>query len=213
MSDVFERTNARTGVSRNRNTRDDERLLDDAELRGVLHAMGEDVSDETHEERRRLAVQGDDIIVLTTMIVLCTGVGILGGLPIHDAVDGWYATLSRPFFEPPAAVLAPIWTVLLVLAGFAGWRIMRSPYARAVRAETMGSYAVVMMLTTVWPWAFFAARDPLLALVVMVVLIDAAIFCVRRFARLDGYAALLMMPLVGWLIFEGVLNYAVAALN
>jgi tryptophan-rich sensory protein len=48
-----------------------------------------------------------------------------GGLAIGflNAPGEWYAGLAKPAINPPGWIFGPVWTVLYVLIGVAGWRI------------------------------------------------------------------------------------------
>jgi TspO/MBR family len=74
-------------------------------------------------ERREKRCEGAKMkyrLSLLLFLVLVLG----GGLAIGflTAPSGWYAGLSKPPFNPPPWVFAPVWVVLYTLIALAGWR-------------------------------------------------------------------------------------------
>jgi len=53
-----------------------------------------------------------DLAGLVLFIVLCLGIGALGGAVTDSSVTDWYPTFVKPSFNPPDAIFGPIWTVL-----------------------------------------------------------------------------------------------------
>lgn len=52
-------------------------------------------------------------------MLLVLGGGILIGT--LTAPGEWYANLSKPVFNPPNWIFAPVWSVLYVLIAWMGW--------------------------------------------------------------------------------------------
>ena len=50
-------------------------------------------------------------------IILCEGVGISSGLLASANNNLWFDTLSKPTWNPPAYLFAPVWTTLYLLMG------------------------------------------------------------------------------------------------
>lgn len=49
-----------------------------------------------------------------------TAIGILTG------PDAWYTSLAKPTFNPPNWVFGPVWSVLYIMIGVAGWLVWKS---------------------------------------------------------------------------------------
>jgi translocator protein len=136
---------------------------------------------------------------------------ILGQIATYPNLIPWYASLTKPFFNPPNWIFAPVWTTLYALMAFALWRILRVPDMH--RNYAIGLFLFLLVLNAAWSWMFFWAHSPLLGLVNIIpqfVVILATIF---TFARLDGLAAACLLPLAAWVGFAGVLNTAIWLLN
>lgn len=160
-----------------------------------------------------VARTGDDLIALTTWVIICLGAGIIGSYETPRAVVEWYPGLVKPWFTPPGPVFAPVWTVLYITMAVAMWRVGRVGRDAGARRDARLAFGLQLALNMGWSFAFFAGRDPLLALVVVIVLFDAVAVVYGRFARIDALAGRLMLPYLGWVGFAGVLNAAIVMAN
>ena len=61
-------------------------------------------------------------IMLAGFVLACEAVGAISGWLTAPEIAGWYATLTKPSFNPPNWVFAPVWTALFALMGIAAWR-------------------------------------------------------------------------------------------
>ena len=50
---------------------------------------------------------------------ICLLAGGVGAIFTSSAIPTWYATLSKPVFNPPNWVFAPVWITLYILMGTA----------------------------------------------------------------------------------------------
>ncbi|MFX8362529.1 TspO/MBR family protein, partial [Acinetobacter baumannii] len=58
---------------------------------------------------------------LALAIGSCVGVGALGSVATRRGLNGWYEALSKPAWNPPRWIFAPVWTLLYVMMGVAAW--------------------------------------------------------------------------------------------
>lgn len=68
---------------------------------------------------------GRSVLVLAVFVAVCfaaAGVGSLATTP-QTASGGWYSTLNKPFFTPPASVFGPVWTVLYLSMAVSAWLV------------------------------------------------------------------------------------------
>lgn len=138
------------------------------------------------------------------------GVVFVGGLIGASTAPGeWYAGLAKPFFNPPNWLFAPVWLVLYILIGIAGWMIWRKePYGLALKI-----WVAQQLLNWLWSPVFFSWRQLWPASVIIVAifaLIIAFIFVARK---VDVRASWLFVPYAMWVGFASLLNISVAALN
>lgn len=144
---------------------------------------------------------------LILFLVLSIGGGLAIG--ILTPPGSWYAQLSKPAFNPPAWVFAPVWTVLYAMIGVAGWRVWR----RDRCGGPMMLWWAQLALNFLWSPVFFAAHRIGLALAVIVMLLAVILGFIATAWRQDRIAAWLFVPYAAWVAFATALNAAILALN
>ena len=147
---------------------------------------------------------------LALWVGLCVTVGIVSGWLFKPGA--WYATLEKPFFNPPAVVFAPVWTVLYIAMGVAAWRIWTLPPSPE-RKQALRQFGVQLALNAAWTPVFFGAQSLGGGLVVIVAMVFAIVVTIQRFHPLDKIAAWLLAPYLAWVAFATALNVALLALN
>jgi tryptophan-rich sensory protein len=144
-------------------------------------------------------------VTYAVFIVLVLGGGLLIGSV--SMPDGWYAALSKPSFNPPNWIFAPVWSVLYIMIAIAGART----YERG--GTGMWLWAAQLALNFAWSPAFFLLHRPALALGIIIALLLVIIgFIVERWRR-DQASALLFLPYAAWVAFATLLNAAIVRLN
>ncbi len=149
------------------------------------------------------------LIAIVSSLVL----GSLSGLLTIDAINGWYASLAKPSFNPPNWVFGPAWTLLYFLMGLAAGLVWRAESDAALKRKALLSYAVQLGLNMIWTLIFFGLKAPAIALVEFVLLWIAIVWCVRSFRPVHALAAYLLVPYLLWVTFASVLNAAIVVLN
>lgn len=151
------------------------------------------------------------------LLVLCIGLcqlsGLLGAFFTAPAIPGWYASLQKPFFNPPNAVFGPVWTVLYFLMGAALYLVIQAEGAAAIKRKAVSFFGVQLALNAAWSWLFFGLKNPALAFVDIVLLwamILASAVCFRKLSRLAFW---MFMPYLFWVSFAMLLNFEIWRLN
>ncbi len=127
-----------------------------------------------------------------------------GGLAAKDAPKV-YARLTKPRWAPPASAFGPVWSVLYLTMGVAGWRLFRSASGR-----TKALHLVQLSLNAAWPAVFFGVRDKRSSLVIIGLLDCALAAEIASLRRQDPVAASLLLPYLAWSAFATVLNASVS---
>ncbi|PPK64172.1 TspO/MBR family protein [Actinokineospora auranticolor] len=155
-----------------------------------------------------MVTRSKDWLVLGGFILLSYAVAALGALATADNVRGWYATADKPAFTPPNWLFGPVWTVLYLLIGIAGWVFW-------MRRDRLGLWlwAAQLLLNLAWTPAFFALRWLWPAFAVILLLDVAVAVALVRLYRIRKAAALLFAPYLAWILFASLLNAGVASLN
>ena len=145
-------------------------------------------------------------LVLVGLVAACFAVAALGGLATAGTVDGWYASADKPGFTPPNWLFGPVWSVLYLLIGVAGWLAWR-------RGAPLLVWWVQLALNLAWTPVFFGAELLWPGLAVIVALDVAVVATIVVFARRSRAAAVLLAPYLGWILFATALNLRLAQLN
>jgi len=142
------------------------------------------------------------------IVFLCAtfAVAALGSLWPPDA---WYQQLSKPFFNPPAWVFAPAWTLLYALMAVAAWRVYRA----AGWGVALWLWTVQLALNAAWTPLFFGLRRIDLAMLDIVVLDLVVIATVGAFFRHDRVAGWMLIPYLAWIGFATLLTMTILRLN
>ena len=147
-------------------------------------------------------------LVLCGFLAVCLGAGALGGIATTQSVATWYPTLAKPSWTPPGWLFAPVWTALYIAMAVAGWRVWRRVGGRALT-----SFAVQLALNVAWSFLFFGLRQPVLGMIDITALWLAIVVTLASFRKVDGPAAWLLVPYLGWVTFASALNLAIALRN
>src|SRR5271157_2807464 len=132
--------------------------------------------------------------VLATVAVAAAS--ITGQLATYTNLSPWYSGLTKPSFNPPNWIFAPVWTALYVMMAFALWRILRMSQASRTRRVALSLFFIQLALNAAWSWMFFGARNPLLGMINIIPQVLAILASVVAFHRLDRMAAWCLVPLV-----------------
>ena len=150
------------------------------------------------------------LLILLGFLVFTLAIGFVAGQVTAPNIATWYAHLTKPSFNPPNAIFAPVWTSLYVLMAVAAWRIWR---VAGWRARGIALWLVQLALNFAWSFIFFGSHAPREAFFELLVLWLAIAATVIVFARTDRWAGWLLAPYLAWVSFAGILNFAVWQLN
>jgi tryptophan-rich sensory protein len=135
------------------------------------------------------------------------GGGILIG--INTAPAEWYASLQKPFFNPPNWIFGPIWTVLYMMIAVVGWRIWQRNHG----VQLKRLWLTQICLNFLWSPAFFIAQMPGLSLCIITLLLLTIILFISKSWRQDFLSAILFIPYATWVGYASALNGAIFYLN
>ena len=152
------------------------------------------------------------LLLVITAILPVAAAAIAGNLATIPNIPTWYAHLTKPSFNPPNWVFAPVWTTLFLMMAYAFYRVLVSgssdwaPFAVAL-------FLVQMALNPLWSWVFFSLHSPRAALAVIAALWLAILLTTIAFWQVDRIASLLLWPYLMWVSFAAVLNWEIDRLN
>jgi tryptophan-rich sensory protein len=149
-------------------------------------------------------------LALLGFVVLTLAVGGVAGWATRCGVADWYPHLRKPWFNPPAFVFAPVWTVLYILMAIAAWRV----WARlGIASPALLLFLVQLAFNTAWSVIFFNAHRIGAALAELAALWALVLATTIAFWQVDPVAGILFLPYLAWSTFAAVLNAAVWRLN
>jgi benzodiazapine receptor len=153
--------------------------------------------------------RSDDLIDRKTLTLFVGGVVLVGLMLGYANTPGaWYAALTKPAFNPPNYLFAPVWLALYVCIGAGGART----WSRDPSSPAAGAWAQ-MALNFLWSPVFFGMHSIGLALgIVLAMLMSIAAFIGLQW-RPDRLAALLFLPYAAWVAFATALNWSIFWLN
>ena len=158
----------------------------------------------THIWQERWSPRSFSLLVFIALVV---GGGL--GIGFITAPGEWYAQLSKPAFNPPNRIFAPVWTVLYILIAIAGWRtwhLLRAGWP-------MRLWRVQLALNFSWSPIFFSAHRIGLALGVVLMLLAAVLGFIVTSWRHDRATAWLFVPYAAWVGFAMLLNASILTMN
>jgi benzodiazapine receptor len=150
-------------------------------------------------------------IAAAGFLILCLGIPALSGVATASGLDAWYANLEKPFFNPPNAVFAPVWTALYIMIAMSGWRLWRVD--GFADRPAFAIYGFQLLLNLAWPFLFFGAQMVGAAFIEILVLWVAIVWNIAVFWKRDRMAGALLAPYLAWVSFAAVLNGAIWHLN
>ena len=156
---------------------------------------------QSHTERQIPALIG--------WLALCFAASA-GGLFV--SVDGWYAGLQKPSWNPPPWVFGPAWTLLYVLMAIAAWMIWREGGWKRQKLA-LSLFLAQWFLNALWTPLFFGLHRSGIAFAEILGLWFALALTVVSFWRVRKLAGYLLLPYLAWVTFAGTLNFTIWRLN
>lgn len=153
-----------------------------------------------------------DMLGLAVFLGLCFGAAALGAAVTTPEIDGWYAALAKPAWNPPDWVFGPVWSALYLTMAVSGWLVWRQAGLLEARVA-LGLFALQLTLNTLWSFLFFGRHRPDLAAVDILLLWLAILSTQAAFWRHSRLAALLLTPYLAWVTFAVVLNVTICRMQ
>ena len=141
-------------------------------------------------------------VALAVLLSLATG--WLGAAVQADGLLLWYPTLHKSPWTPPGWVFAWVWTGLYIMMGLSFGLVLAQK--KALRQWPSVFFIVQLGLNVLWCYLFFAERNPLGALVCLVVLLGVVAGYTVMVWPIQRISAILFWPYILWLLFAMYLN-------
>ena len=135
---------------------------------------------------------------------------VIGSIATIEFKEPWYSLLSKPTFNPPSWIFAPVWTTLYLMMTIAVWTFWHS---KNRDMNTVYIYFIHLIFNTTWSIVFFVFHKLILALIVLFILISLIIVLLFRFRRVNTVSFYMMIPYLLWCCFALILNLNLIILN
>ena len=150
---------------------------------------------------------------LLAAVLFCIIVGSLGSIVTVSGPGTWYATLEKPFFSPPNWVFGPVWITLFTLMGIALYLVWDAGTSNRHVQIALVIFGIQFALNVLWSFLFFGKQSPYLGLLDIVLLWILIVLTMYQFAKINTWAAILLVPYIAWVTLATALNYAIYVLN
>lgn len=150
-------------------------------------------------------------LVCWTLLPLLAGA--LGSLATISKIPTWYASLDKPFFNPPNWIFSPVWTTLYILMGIAAWLVWQKGWEKKEVKTALLIFMAQLVLNAVWSFIFFGQQQLLLAFFEIILLWLLIVLTIVKFWPLSRWAGWLLTPYLAWVSFASFLNLSVWWLN
>lgn len=151
---------------------------------------------------------------ILAIVVTCLAVGYFSSLVTKSNIVTWFPTLVKPSFNPPNWIFAPVWTMLYIMMGIAAGLVWnRIDFEKEAVKKALIFFAIQLALNALWSYLFFGLKNPMLALIEIVLLWLMIYETYIKFAKIDKIAGYLFIPYLAWVSFATILNASIWWLN
>lgn len=142
----------------------------------------------------------------------CVVVPVIGALVTAPAVDGWYAGVPKPSWNPPQWVFGPVWTALYAMMAVAASIVWLSRDQDDVCCPLI-AFGIQLAINLMWSVCFFGLKSPLLGFLDVCLLWVTVAVTTAEFFLVSRTAGWLMVPYWAWVTFAAALNGAILLLG
>ncbi len=154
-----------------------------------------------------------NFIKLIISIVLCQLAGVIGMVFTINSVPGWYASLIKPTFNPPAWIFGPVWVTLYLLMGISLFIIWKEGLKNKEVKSAFIIFVIQLIVNASWSVVFFGAHSVTGGLVIIIVLWILILITIIKFIKISRTAAILLIPYLLWVSYASVLIFSIFKLN
>ncbi|MBS9463973.1 tryptophan-rich sensory protein [Flagellimonas sp. 389] len=153
------------------------------------------------------------IINISISVIICLLIGFLSSFATQSSVNDWYLTLSKPSFNPPNWLFAPVWTLLYIMMGVSAGIVWSKGFHHIWVKTALYHFGFQLLFNALWSIVFFGLQSPFWALLVILTLLTLIILTMKWFSVVSKTAAILLAPYLLWVGFATLLNYKIWELN
>ena len=135
------------------------------------------------------------------------GAALLGAQngPQRPRTALWYARLRKPDYTPPGPVIGVTWGVLESLLVATGYRLLRDP-SSPPRDKALAAWGCSLIGLAAFPYFFFGRKRLGQSTLASAAMLAAAAGIALNARKVDKPAAVMTLPLLGWVSFATFLS-------
>ena len=150
------------------------------------------------------------IISLLIFNLLAFGASAWGSYVTNLYKEPWYSMITKPTFNPPEWVFAPVWITLYIAMSVAIWLIWINPQRKE---KIIYIYFIHLLINGSWSIFFFGLHLILASLIVIGIIIFFVVWLIKLYYPINKLSSFLMIPYLMWLSYAFVLNFYIFILN
>lgn len=153
-------------------------------------------------------------VKIVIALLVCLAVGYSASTVTRPSVESWYPTIVKPVFNPPNWIFMPMWTLLYILMAVAAglvWDKIKQQTEEVKKALLF--FIIQLTLNVIWSYLFFGLKNPLLALIEIVILWLMIYETYLKFVKINKTVGYLLIPYLAWVGFATILNASIWWLN
>lgn len=154
-----------------------------------------------------------DVRKLSISLIVPFAAGAIGSIATSSSIPTWYASLEKPFFNPPNWIFGPVWTLLYLLMGIAFYLIWNNKKKTIHKKKAFLYYWIQIVLNTLWSLIFFGMQTTLGGIIIIIPLLIFILLTMNNAKFVSYPAFLLLVPYAFWVSFAAILNISLFLLN
>ena len=148
---------------------------------------------------------------LFTFIGISLAFGVLGAILGGDMKH--FESLNKPSFSPPSFLFPIVWTILYILMGISAYLVCKNKTDKKFRKRAITVFIIQLAINALWPLFFFRFEMLLFSFIWLLLLLAFVVIMFIKFYKINPISGYLQIPYILWLIFAGILNFAIYMLN
>lgn len=147
-------------------------------------------------------------------VTICLVVGFLSGKVTQSSITTWYPTLTKPIFNPPNWIFAPVWTLLYIFMGIAAGLVWNEINSKEKEVKSALKFFIIQLgLNALWSYLFFGLNNVFLAAIEVILLLLLIYETYLKFKPINKNSSYLLIPYMAWVSFASVLTWSIWWLN
>lgn len=143
-------------------------------------------------------------------IASCLAISALIGWLSSSHITGWYQTVQKPWFNPPAWIFSPVWTALYITIGIAGGYLW---HYRKQYTLLFIIFILQLFFNFAWSFFFFIGQSIGWAFIDIIALWLSLSLFIKLGFKQKPVLAWLLLPYLVWVSFAMILNSFIWHLN